>query len=212
MLFYEDFIKSINSKNNVEMKKIEKFSLEIKRIISGAGIGIPLVLAGLFQGYMATIEKVKVIPGVFAIVFLFLGLKQLKTTFSYKIIVDTEKKILNGEKIILSLADIESCTLEERKIGKNLQVVLDIITLDRKQIIIPLYMKNKERFVLVMRLLLNEKFFIKNKYPLKFFDFMRIFTSEILSKIILYMFRLLTKPLWFCLLYSWGSLRCNLKL
>ena len=110
---------------------------------------------------MATIEKVKVIPGVFAIVFLFLGLKQLKTTFSYKIIVDTEKKILNGEKIILSLADIESCTLEERKIGKNLQVVLDIITLDRKQIIIPLYMKNKERFVLVMRLLLNEKFFIK---------------------------------------------------
>ncbi|MHD0315067.1 hypothetical protein [Fusobacterium varium] len=161
MLFYEDFIKSINSKNNVEMKKIEKFSLEIKRIISGAGIGIPLVLAGLFQGYMATIEKVKVIPGVFAIVFLFLGLKQLKTTFSYKIIVDTEKKILNGEKIILSLADIESCTLEERKIGKNLQVVLDIITLDRKQIIIPLYMKNKEIFVLVMRLLLNEKFFIK---------------------------------------------------
>ena len=61
----------------------------------------------------------------------------------------------------MSLADIESCTLEERKIGKNLQVVLDIITLDRKQIIIPLYMKNKERFVLVMRLLLNEKFFIK---------------------------------------------------
>ena len=46
MLFYEDFIKSINSKNNVEMKKIEKFSLEMKRIISGAGIGIPLVLAG----------------------------------------------------------------------------------------------------------------------------------------------------------------------
>ena len=57
---------------------------------------------------------------------------------------------------------------------------------------------------------LFEKFFIKNKYPLKFFDFMRIFTSEILSKIILYMFRLQTKPLWFCLLYSWRSLRCSL--
>ena len=36
MLFYEDFIKSINSKNNVEMKKIEKFSLEMKRLFSGA--------------------------------------------------------------------------------------------------------------------------------------------------------------------------------
>lgn len=161
MLFYEDFVKNINSKNNIEIKKVEKFSLEIKRIISGAGIGIPLILAGFFQGYMATIEKVKVIPGVFALAFLFLGLKQLRTTFSYKIIVDTEKKILTGEKLTVSLADIESCTLEEKKIGKNLQVVLDIITLDRKQIIIPLYMKNKERFVLVMRSLLMEKFFIK---------------------------------------------------
>ncbi len=161
MLFYEDFIKSINSKNNIEMKKIEKFSVEAKRIISGAGIGIPLILAGFFQGYLATIDSIKVMPGVFALVFLFLGLKQLKTTFSYKVIVDTEKKVLTGEKLILSLADVDTCTLEEKKIGKNLQVVLDIITLDRKQIIIPLYMKNKERFVLVMRSLLNEKFFIK---------------------------------------------------
>lgn len=161
MLFYEDFIKSINSKNNIEMKKIEKFSVEAKRIISGAGIGIPLILAGFFQGYLATIESIKVMPGVFALVFLFLGLKQLKTTFSYKVVVDTEKKVLTGEKLILSLTNVDTCTLEEKKIGKNLQVVLDIITLDRKQIIIPLYMKNKERFVLVMRSLLNEKFFIK---------------------------------------------------
>lgn len=161
MLFYEDFIKAISSKNNIEMKGIEKFSVEAKRIISGTGIGIPLILAGLFQGYLATIENIKVIPIVFALAFLFLGIKQLKTTFSYKVVVDTEKKILTGEKLTVSLADIESCTLEEKKIGKNLQVVLDIITVDRKQIIIPLYMKNKERFVLVMRSLLNEKFFIK---------------------------------------------------
>ena len=161
MLFYEDFIKSISLKNNIEMKEIEKFSVEAKRIVSGAGIGIPLILAGLFQSYLATIENVKVMPGVFALVFLFLGIKQLRTTFSYKVIVDTENKILTGEKLVLSLNDIDSCTLEEKKIGKNLQVVLNIITVDRKQIIIPLYMKNKERFVLVMRSLLNEKFFIK---------------------------------------------------
>ncbi|MDU1911483.1 hypothetical protein [Fusobacterium sp.] len=161
MLFYEDFIKSINSKSNIEMKKIEKFSVEAKKIVSGAGIGIPLILAGFFQGYLAVNENVKVMPGVFALVFLFLGIKQLRTTFSYKVIIDTEKKILIGEKLVLSLADIDSCTLEEKKIGKNLQVVLDIITVDRKQIIIPLYMKNKERFVLIMRLLLDTKFFIK---------------------------------------------------
>ena len=161
MLFYEDFIKSISLKNNIEMKEIEKFSVEAKRIVSGAGIGIPLILAGLFQSYLATIENVKVMPGVFALVFLFLGIKQLRTTFSYKVIVDTEKNILTGEKLVLSLNDIDSCTLEEKKIGKNLQVDLNIITVDRKQIIIPLYMKNKERFVLVMRSLLNDKFFIK---------------------------------------------------
>ena len=161
MLFYEDFVKSINSKSNIEMKGIEKFPVEIKRIVSGVGIGIPLILAGLFQGYLAIIENVKVIPIVFAVAFLFLGIRQLKNTFSYKVAVDTEKRILIGEKLVQPLADIESCTLTERKIGKNLQVVLDIITLDRKQIIIPLYMKNKERFVLVIRSLLEEKFFIK---------------------------------------------------
>ena len=161
MLFYEDFVKSINSKNNIDMKEKEKFSLEIKRLVSGMGIGIPLILAGLFQGYLATVEKVRVIPGVFAICFLFLGIKQLKTALSYKISIDTEKKILTGEKLVLPMDKIESCTLEERKMGKSLQVILDIITIEREQIIVPLYMNNKEKFVLVMKSLLNEKFFIK---------------------------------------------------
>ena len=33
MLFYEDFVKSVNAKNNIEMKGIEKFSLEVKKIV-----------------------------------------------------------------------------------------------------------------------------------------------------------------------------------
>lgn len=162
MLFYEDFVKKIESEKNIEVKNMEKFSVELKRLVGGLGIGIPLLLAGIYQGYMATRgEDVKVFSTVFALIFLFLGLKQLKTTLMYKINVDTVKKILAGEKLVLDLNVVESCTLKEAKMGKNLQVILDIITTNKRQIIIPLYMKNKERFVLVMKTLLNEKFFIK---------------------------------------------------
>lgn len=162
MLFYEDFVKKIESEKNIEVKNMEKFSVELKRLVGGLGIGIPLLLAGIYQGYMATLgDDVKVFSTVFALIFLFLGLKQLKTTLMYKINVDTVKKILAGEKLVLDLNVVESCTLKEAKMGKNLQVILDIITTNKRQIIIPLYMKNKERFVLVMKTLLNEKFFIK---------------------------------------------------
>ena len=85
----------------------------------------------------------------------------MKTTLFYRISVDTETKTLVGEKLVLDLNVVESCTLKEAKLGKNLQVILDIITTNRRQIIIPLYMKNKERFVLVMKEILKEKFFIK---------------------------------------------------
>lgn len=161
MLFYEDFVKKIENADKIQLKKIEKFSVEMKKLISGLGIGIPLILIGLLQGYLHKGEGLKPIPCILALVFIFLGLKQLKTTLLYKISINTENKTLIGEKLVLDLSVVESCTLKEAKLGKNLQVILDIITTNRRQIIIPLYMKNKERFVLVIKEILAEKFFIK---------------------------------------------------
>ena len=161
MLFYEDFVKKIDSTDKIQLKKIENFSVEIKKLVSGLGIGVPLILIGLLQAYLSKGDELKILPSILALIFIFLGLKQLKTTLFYRISVDTENKTLVGEKLVLDLNVVESCTLKEAKLGKNLQVILDIITTNRRQIIIPLYMKYKERFVLVMKEILKEKFFIK---------------------------------------------------
>ena len=161
MLFYEDFVKKIDSTDKIQLKKFENFSVEVKKLVSGLGIGVPLILIGLLQAYLSKGTELRILPSILALVFIFLGLKQLKTTLFYRISIDTETKTLVGEKLVLDLTVVESCTLKEAKLGKNLQVILDIITTNRRQIIIPLYMKNKERFVLVMKEILKEKFFIK---------------------------------------------------
>ena len=47
------------------------------------------------------------------------------------------------------------------KVGKNIAAVIDMITRDRKQIIVPLFMNKQERFVLLVKDILKEKFSIK---------------------------------------------------
>ena len=47
------------------------------------------------------------------------------------------------------------------KVGKNIAAVIDMITQDRKQIIVPLFMNKQERFVLLVKDILKEKFSIK---------------------------------------------------
>ena len=63
--------------------------------------------------------------------------------------------------VTLNLDEIESCTLKEGRVGKNLEPLLDIITLDKKQYIIPLYMNNKLKFVYCIKSILKDKFIIK---------------------------------------------------
>ena len=47
------------------------------------------------------------------------------------------------------------------KLGKKVLTVIDMITNDRKQIVIPLFMAKQVRFILLIKEILAEKFSIK---------------------------------------------------
>ena len=160
MLFYEDLVRKIEEEKIEDIKKIEKFGLNATRNLVGYGIAIPLVLIGLFEIYSYTIYH-KWYLLLIGIIFLGIGLKQFKTVFTYSYIIDTETKVLKFKKLNLQLDNVQSGTLKEMKLGKKVIPTIDMITNDKKQVIIPLYMAKQERFILLIKKILNERFSIK---------------------------------------------------
>ena len=160
MLFYEDLVKKIETRKIEDIKKIEKFGLNKAKNISGYGIAIPLILIGLFEVYSYTIYHKCYLLRIGALFFA-LGLKQAKTVFTYSIKVDTEAKNIKFKNLNLNFDDVESGTLKEMKLGKKVLPVIDMITKDRKQVIIPLYMNKQERFILLVKELLSGRFSIE---------------------------------------------------
>lgn len=159
MLFYEEFIKNIKTDLKVQGK--EKFSLELKRTAMWLGTGIPFLIAGLLQIYIYLSSKdIKDI--VVGVIFLFLSFKHIKLFLSYGIVLDFDKDILKSKDVELKFKDIESCELREEVVGKRgkVQPVLDIITFDRRKIIIPLMMTKQVRFVSLVASRLKTKFVI----------------------------------------------------
>ncbi|NME35245.1 hypothetical protein [Fusobacterium sp. FSA-380-WT-3A] len=159
MLFYEEFIKNIKTDLKVQGK--EKFSLELKRTAMWLGTGIPFLIAGLLQIYIYLSSKdIKDI--VVGVIFLFLSFKHIKLFLSYGIVLDFDKDILKSKDVELKFKDVESCELREEVVGKRgkVQPVLDIITFDRRKIIIPLMMTKQVRFVSLVASRLKTKFVI----------------------------------------------------
>ena len=56
MIFYDDFLKKLES-TNYNLQDVEKFSAEGKKLVVGLGVGIPLLLIALFQIYMAKFDE-----------------------------------------------------------------------------------------------------------------------------------------------------------
>ena len=160
MLFYEDLVRKIEEEKIENIKKIEKFGLNGAKSLGGYGIAIPLILISLFEVYSYTIYH-KWYLLLIGIIFLGIGLKQLKTVLTYSYVVDTETKNLKFGKLNLKFDNIQSGTLKEMKLGKKVLPVIDMITKDRKQVIIPLYMNKQERFILLVKELLSGRFSIE---------------------------------------------------
>ena len=160
MLFYEDLVRKIEEEKIENIKKIENFGLNGTKSLGGYGIGIPLILIGLFEVYSYTVYH-KWYLLLIGIIFLGIGLKQLKTVLTYSYVIDTETKNLKFGKLDLQFDNVQSGTLKEMKLGKRVTPVIDMITNDKKQIVIPLFMAKQERFVLLIKEILAERFSIK---------------------------------------------------
>lgn len=164
MLFYEELIKKIDG--NVKTEGKEKFSLEINRTLIWLGTGIPFFIIGVMEIYIATMgEQSSTKDLIFGIVLLLIGFRHIKMYLSYKIILDFDKDSVVSKGIDLPFLNVKTCTLKEQVIGKKrkLQTVLNVITKDKKQIIIPLMMNKKIRFLNLLKSKLGDKFIIENK-------------------------------------------------
>ena len=160
MLFYEDLVKKIEENKIGATQEIEKFSLGKQKKLIGLGIATPLCVIGLYEAYLYTYFH-KWYLLLIGIIFLGIGARQIKNIFSYSIKINTLQKTLKFGKLDLNFANVNSAVLKEMKVGKNIAAVIDMITQDTKQIIVPLFMNKQERFVLLVKDILKEKFSIK---------------------------------------------------
>ena len=160
MLFYEDLVRKIEEEKIENIKKIEKFGLNGTKSLGGYGIGIPLILIGLFEVYSYTVYH-KWYLLLIGVIFLGIGLKQFKNVLTYSYVVDSKAKTLKFGKLNLQFDNVQTATLKEMKLGRKVVTVIDMITNDKRQIVIPLFMAKQIRFILLIKEILAERFAIK---------------------------------------------------
>ena len=160
MLFYEEFIKNI--KNDLEVKGKEKFTLELKKTIFWLGTGLPILTMGIMEIVMYFNQK-NPKDIVLGIIFIMLALRHLKIYFSYKVILDFEKDALVSKDLNFNFKDVVSCVLKEEVIGGKgkVQAVIEVVTIEKKKIIIPLMMNKQTRFVSLLYSRLKNIFVIE---------------------------------------------------
>lgn len=160
MVFYEDFIKKIKNAPERKFRDVERFNLEIKRIVMFLGTGVPILLVALYQLYVGIYAGVKIVNLIFGAIFLYVAFKQFMIVASYRLVIDQKNRKLFYDNIEIEMGEIASCTLKEITIGKRaeIQPSVDIITESGEQYIIPLMMNRKLEFILVLRSCLGSKF------------------------------------------------------
>ena len=160
MLFYEDLVRKIEEEKIENIEKIEKFKLNGAKSLVGYGIAIPLILIDLFEIYSYTIYH-KWYLLLIGVIFLGIGLKQFKNVLTYSYIIDSDAKTLKFGKLNLQFDNVQTATLKEMKLGRKVVTVIDMITNDKRQIVIPLFMAKQIRFILLIKEILAERFAIK---------------------------------------------------
>lgn len=160
MLFYEDLIKEVEKNQDIKVMQTEKFRLENLKLLTALCIALPLIVVSLFYIYLFINERNFFYLAV-GLILLYIGAKQVKNICTYSLKIDTDNKKIIYQKLVIEIDTIKSATLKEMNIKKRLVPVIDCITTDKREIIIPLYMNNKVRFINILQLLLKDKFIIK---------------------------------------------------
>ena len=161
MLFYDDFIKKLNN-TNIVLKDRYKYGLNYTKKAVWLGTGVPITLIGSFQLWVLKTNGGNPIGFILAILMILFGLYNLKMPYAYKIELDVTNKKLINKQFTIELDKVK--LIELRKMvapkSKKLEACLDVITHDKKQIIIPLIMNDKLEFTSVVRKIVSDKFVI----------------------------------------------------
>lgn len=161
MLFYEEFIKKIDG--NIEGSGIEKFGLDMKKTVIWLITGILFFIAGILELYISWKKNFAKTDLIIGIAFLILSFRHVRMYLSYKITLDFNERKLKSKGVNFEFKKVKSCVLREQVIGKKkrMEVVLDIVTEEGQEIIIPLMMNNKLRFASLMKNQFGRKFTIE---------------------------------------------------
>lgn len=162
MIFFEDFIKRIEEaeKEELHFQEEEVFGLNKKKKLGGYGIAIPLFLIAIYEIFVA-LYTTKYYIIAFSIFLFYFGFRQCKNMWVYRITVKTKEERLLFQTLDIDLKNIESAKLREARLGRKITPVLDFITKEKKQMIIPMYMDKQVFLVRILQKLLREKFSIK---------------------------------------------------
>ncbi len=159
MVFYEDFVKKIKENKNIQLEEKYSFGANLNKLLSNIGIGIPMILLGLYSTYEGTRNgfSPRVLIGIGVLAY---GILVLYNILSFRFLIDTKELKLKDKKLEIDLGNIALCELSKMAApgGKRLEACLSFYTNDKKEIILPLNMKNKLKFVLVIKEVLKDKF------------------------------------------------------
>ena len=161
MVFYEDFIKKVNPNTKGEGK--EKFGLDAKKAMIWLGTGIPFLIAGLLELYICFNNGFSKKDLIIGLVFIFLSSRHIRMYATYKVTLDFDVKKLISKDITFSFDEVKSCVLKEQQLGrrKKLDTVIDVVLDDGREVIIPLMMNKKLRFVNLIYNQLGRRFTIQ---------------------------------------------------
>ncbi len=159
MLFFDDFAKKVETKD-FPLEGKYSFGLELKKIIVWLGTGIPLMLLGAYQVALGYTEGMKIGYIILGVVLFILGLVHIWLAFSYRISINFKNNILKNKKVVISLDEVENCVMSKMIApgGKKLQTCVEIITSDKRRIVIPLIMGKKVQFAALLRKRFQDKF------------------------------------------------------
>ncbi|TDT69130.1 hypothetical protein EV215_1472 [Hypnocyclicus thermotrophus] len=159
MFFYEDLVKNVEKKEvNLDKEKY-KFSLNFRTKIIKIGTGLPLILIGLY--YMADIVNKKLsISAILGALIFYTGILIVQEVFTFRLIIDKKNDEIITKTFRFNISSIDSIELKKMVIPrtKKIEACLDIITVEKKQYIIPLVMNKKIEFCAILRELKREKF------------------------------------------------------
>lgn len=162
MIFYEDFVKKIEELEGEDLSfsEIESFGLGKKKKIGGYGIALPLILIACYEIFVAFFLKQYYLI-LIALVLFYFGIRQCRNMWAYRITLDTKEKHLLFQKMDIDLENLSSLQVREAKIGRKVIPVLDFITKDKKQMILPMYMENQVFLVRILQKMLGVRFSIQ---------------------------------------------------